>query len=53
MACFVFTANYAPAINEGIEEKYDTGCVILDKCIYRTVQAAFQWVKSLRIPYKD
>ena len=33
---------------EGIEENGDTDCVILDKCIYVTVLAAWQWAKKFK-----
>ena len=33
---------------EGVEENNNDDCVILDKCIYRTVQSATQWAKNFK-----
>ena len=33
---------------EGIDENNDDDCVILDKCIYGTVQSARQWAKKFK-----
>ena len=40
-------------IIEGAEENDDTDCVILDKFIYETVQAARQWAKKLKNTLKE
>ena len=40
-------------IIEGVEENDDTDCVILDKCIYGTVQAARQWAKKFKNTLKE
>ena len=40
-------------IIEGLEENDDEDCIILDKCIYGTVQAARQWLKKFKQTLKD
>ena len=39
-------------IFEGIKENNNDDCVILDKCIYGTVQSARQWAKKFKLTLK-
>ena len=38
---------------EGKEKNHNTDCVILEKYMYGTVQAARQWAKKFKCPFKE